>query len=308
MKKQKLKKSAIAATIALAVSMGAAMSVSAETAATLPGSPATPESKESLETKRNQLAERQQKAPIEALEAIAGTQNALIALQNNDTGKAMAVLQDVSGKLDVLLAKYPGLTLIPANIEADVDDFDGDPKEVDKIVDEAARLLKDHKVQDARSILSDLVSEMRITTTSIPLGTFPAAIKDAVKLIDQGKKDEAEDALYDVLNLLVKTVEIIPLPVLKAEALVTAASELEHKSDLTQEASRSEILKLTDAAKEKLKLAEMLGYGDKADYKQLYEAIDGIKDVIHSEKSAAFWDKIKNSLSALKNKIMHPGK
>ena len=120
--------------------------------------------------------------------------------------------------------------------------------------------------------------------------------------------EEAEDALYDVLNLLVKTTEIMPLPVLRAEALLTAASELEHKSDLTQAASRTEILKLTDAAKEKLKLAEMLGYGGKDDYKLLYDAIDDLKDVIHSEKSTAAWDKIKNSLTAFKDKIIHAKK
>jgi hypothetical protein len=100
----------------------------------------------------------------------------------------------------------------------------------------------------------------------------------------------------------------MPLPVLRAEALLTSASELEHKSDLTKEASRTEILKLTDAAKDKLKLAEILGYGPKDDYKQLYDAIDDIKDVIHSEKSAVAWDKIKASLATLKNKIIHPGK
>ena len=95
---------------------------------------------------------------------------------------------------------------------------------------------------------------------------------------------------------------------LRAEALLTAASELEHKSDLTQAASRTEILKLTDAAKDKLKLAELLGYGAKDDYKVLYDAIDEIKNVMFSEKSAVAWDKIKASLTALKNKIIHPGK
>jgi hypothetical protein len=308
MKRHTLKNTAVAVVIALTASMGSAMSVSAATDTKPAASSSSAKTKESLSMKRKLLEERQQKVDHEALEAITGTQDALMALQKKDTKKATALLQEVSGKLDVLLAKYPDLTLLPANLEVDVYEFDSNAKQVKKIIDEAVKLLKAHKVQDARYILADLVSEIRINTISIPLGTFPVAIKDAVKQIDKGKTDEAENALYDVLNLLVKTTEIIPLPVLQAEELLTAASELEHKSDLSKKASRTEILKLTDAAKDKLKLAEMLGYGDNSDYKQLYNAIDDLKDVIHSEKSEAVWDKIKASLSAFKNKIIHSKK
>jgi len=284
------------------------MSVSTATNAAPSKPSSTAKSQESLATKDKILEERLLKVEHEALEAVTGTQNALMALQKKDPKKALALLLDVSGKLDILLAKYPGLSLLPANVEADVYDFDGDSKQVKKLIDAADDLLEDHKVQDARHILDELISEMRISTTSIPLGTFPVAIKEAVNLIDKGKTDAAESALYDILNMLVKTTEILPLPVLRAEVLLTAASELEHKSDLTQAASRTEILKLTDAAKDKLKLAELLGYGAKDDYKVLYDAIDEIKNVMFSEKSAVAWDKIKASLTALKNKIIHPGK
>lgn len=308
MTRHRLKKTAVAMAITLAASMGSAMSVSAAPGTTPPTASSIPGSNESQTTKRKFLEERQQNIEHEAFEAITGTQNALMALQKKDTKKTMALLQEVSGKLDILLAKHPDLSLIPANVEADVYDFDGTSKQVEKLTDAANDLLEDHKVQDARNILADLVSEMRITTTSIPLGSFPLAIKETVSLIEQGKTVEAENTLYEVLSMLVKTTETMPLPVLRAEALLTKASELEHKSDLTKEASRAEILKLADAAKEKLKLAEMLGYGGKDDYKLLYDAIDDLKDVIHSEKSAAVWDRIKTTLSAVKNKIIHPKK
>jgi hypothetical protein len=308
MTRHRLKKTAVAAVITLTASIGSATSVLAGTVTPAPGSLSTSSSQESQTANRKLLEERQQKVVNEAFEAVAGTQNALLAVQKNDTKKAMALLQDVSGKLDILLAKYPGLNLIPAKVEAEVYDFNGTAKQAGKLTDEADNLLEDHKVQDARYILAELVSEMRITTTSIPLGLFPAAIKEASSLIEKGKTLEAKNTLYEVLSMLVKTTEIMPLPVLQAETLLTAASELEHRSDLSKEASRAEILKLSDAAKEKLSLAEMLGYGDKADYKQLYDAIGDLKDVIHSEKSAAAWDKVKNLLTALKNKIIPPAK
>jgi len=145
-------------------------------------------------------------------------------------------------------------------------------------------------------------------TVSIPLGTFPLAIKNAIAQINAGKTKEAALVLDEVLNTLVERTEIIPLPLLRAEALLTVASELEHKEDLTKEKSRAEVLKLANAAKEKLKLAELLGYGSKDDYRLLYTAIDDIKDVIHTQKSASTWAKVKQTLTDLKNKLIQSKK
>lgn len=313
MKNYKFTKSAVAIAMVFTATVGAQSPVSAATAATPAGSAASVGSKGTQSAHRKLLSEKQAQIEHEALESITGTQNALLALQKKDTKKAMKLLKEVSGKLDIVLTKYPDLNLIPAGVEADVNDFetngkDADAKQIQKLLDQTVALLDKHKVQDARIILKQLVSEVRITTVSIPLGSFPAAIKDAAALIDKGKTDEAESALYDVLNTLVKTTEIIPLPLLRAEALLSEASELEHKDDLSQQASREAILKLTNEAKDKLQLAEMLGYGEKDDYKVLYAAIDDIKDVIHSEKSAAVWDKVKSALKELKNKLIHPVK
>ncbi|WP_305909030.1 YfdX family protein [Methylomarinum sp. Ch1-1] len=271
-------------------------------------SSASKSDQQSEATKQTLLKEKQRKVEHEAQEVIQETRNALLAFQKQDSAKAMALLQEVSGKLDILLARHPDLKLIPANVEADVYDLDSDPEQVAKMVDTADDLLDDDKVQDARYILSALVSEIRISTTSIPLGIFPDAIKEAAALGDQGKTDEAAEALSATLSMLVKTTDIIPLPVLRAEALLSEAAQLEHQNDLSQEQSRSEVLKVTDAAKQQLKLAQALGYGDKEDYETLYDSIDGIKDVIHSEKSAETWNRIKQSLKDFKNKMMHSKK
>jgi hypothetical protein len=254
--------------------------------------------------KREAIAEKSQQIVNEARDSISGTQQALIALEKNDTKAALSILQDVSKKLAIVLAKNPDMALVPADIDADIFDFEGDAKTTKKAIKQAADLLEHGKLQSARQILAELASEMRITTISIPLGTFPGAIKNAVDLINAGKTNEAALVLDEVLNALVERTDIIPLPILRAEVLLTEASELEHKEDLSKEKSRAEVLKFADAAKEKLKMAELLGYGGKDDYKLLYTAIDDIKETIHSEKSASTWEKVKQTLTNLKNKII----
>jgi hypothetical protein len=105
------------------------------------------------------------------------------------------------------------------------------------------------------------------------------------------------------LNTLDQITQIMPLPVLHAEVLLTQASEAEHRDDLSQASSRTEVLKLANAAKDQLKLAELFGYGSKDDYKLLYSSIDEIEDVIFSEKSAATWAMLKERLATLKNTL-----
>lgn len=258
--------------------------------------------------KRKVLNEKKQQIASEAKDSVSGTQQALINLEKNDPKAALAILQDVSKKLAIILGKNPDLALVSADIDAEIFDFEGDANAIKKELKQADALLDSGKLQSARQILAGLASEMRITTISIPLSTFPLAIKNAEALIDAGKTSEAASVLDEVLNTLVERTEIIPLPILRAEALLTEASMVEHKEDMSKEKSRAEVLKFADAAKEKLKIAELLGYGGKDDYKLLYTAIDEIKETMHSEKSAATWEKVKQTLSDLRNKITQPKK
>ncbi|MGR9114288.1 MAG: YfdX family protein [Gammaproteobacteria bacterium] len=175
MNRHALKKITATIAIALAASVGSPYNVIAAT--DTPASASKPARKDSLTEKRKLLTERLQTIEHEAHDAIQGTRNVLLALHNKDDKKALTLLQDVSGKVDILLAKNPSLALLPAEVSADIYDFEGDSKQIEKLVDEADDLLDDHNVQDARHILAELVSEIRINTTNIPLGTFPVAIK-----------------------------------------------------------------------------------------------------------------------------------
>jgi len=102
------------------------------------------------------------------------------------------------------------------------------------------------------------------------------------------------------------TEEVIPLPILRAEASLSEAFRIEHSSDLSKEQSREKIEQLVGDAGTQIKIAETLGYGDKDDYKLLYDGIDALKKTMHGEGFAAEMDKMKKALSSFKNKIMHP--
>lgn len=253
------------------------------------------------------LAEHNQQIVNTAKEAVMGTQQAMLDLEKNASAAAQTILQEVSKKLEEIIVSSPSSVLVAADIEVDVIDFKGSAGDVAQKVKQAADLLNHGKLQAGRMVADELASEMDITTVNIPLKTFPAAIKEASGLLNAGKTQDAMQVLDTALNSLVEETEIIPLPLLRAEGLLLKAAELEQNSDLSKENNRDAVLKLVDAAKEKLKIAQLLGYGGKEDYQLFYKVIDDIKATIHTEKSAATWAKIKQAFADLKNKVT-PGK
>jgi len=254
-------------------------------------------------SKQKILAEKIQGLITEAKGTLSATQQALISLEKDDAKTAKILLEDVLTKLDILLMEHPAMVLVPADVAVNVLDYEGDAKALQKTVKKADDLLDKGELQSARRILAGLASELRVTTISIPLGTYPTAIKAAIAKIDDKKNDEATQLLEEVLSTLVEETEITPLPVLRAESLLTQASELEHKEDMSKTDNRAEVLKYTAAAKDELKIAEILGYGSKEDFSLLYTVIDDIKDEMDTEKSKATWANIKQKLNDLKTKI-----
>lgn len=254
-------------------------------------------------TKHKILSDKVQKLEEEAVAVASETPRAIIALEKKDSKKAKEILESVSGKLNSLLAKNPGLSLLPADINVDMKDYEGTSQMVASAIDTAKSLLKKGRLQEARRVLLPMASEIRVTTISIPLGTFPDVIKQALTLIDAGKTDQAAVDLDSGLSTFVETTDIMPLPVLRAEELLTAAADLEHTKDLNHKQIRDEIQKYTAAAKDNLKVAELLGYGGKDDYKSLYQGIEGIDKTLFSEESDAKWRKVKDMLGAFKDRL-----
>jgi hypothetical protein len=281
-------------------------SISVASAAFSPAPSATlfsPKAKESLATKRQILDEKHQQIEYEAISALTGTQNALMALKKDDRKLAIALLKEATKQLNMLLAKYPHSNLIPALVDADLYEFDSDTNQVEKLLNTANELLEDHRVQAARQLLDQLVSEIHVTTISVPLGSFSMGVNDAASFASGGNIAKAKDVLNEVLNRLVKTVQITPIPMLQAADLLTDATKLAQAGDRPKEARKAQILALFDAAKEKLKFAEMLGYGTKGDYEEAYDAIDEIKNVDFIDKPGNAWNKITTAISDLTDKL-----
>ena len=237
----------------------------------------------------------------EAVDAIIETQVALSALSGKkpDTQKALAALEKSTGKLEIILAREPNLKMAPIDVAVETHDFLATPSTIKALIYDAEKLLDEGEVQKARLILQDLVSEIKISTTSIPLATYPKATKVAAALIDDGKIEEAKIALQSQLETLVVTKEIIPLPILRTMLLLGKAEVLTQKSDRSDSENTSLSLLLSEARMQ-LEMAELLGYGKAKNYQGIYDQIDLLEDQSSEGKSGEGWFKtIKQKISEL---------
>jgi hypothetical protein len=184
----------------------------------------------------------------------------LRALDEKKTEEAMAALERASGKLDIVLARDPRLALAPIDVGVTTYDVYATLDAIKKAKEQAEDYLEDGEVQKARVLIRDLASEIIISVVSIPLQTYPDAIKAVAPLIDRGKVDDAKVAIEAALNTLVVVHHIIPLPLVGAEVKVAEAEALAQKEGRSEEDNKN-LAKLLNEAREQLKVAEALGYG-----------------------------------------------
>ena len=234
----------------------------------------------------------------EALTAIQETQKAIIALDKGNKDQALKDMEKVLGKLEILLERNPDLALVPIDASSQVINLIGDLNKIEALHKRVKELVDKGYLQEARHLLDNMVSEIRITTTNIPLQTYPTAIKLAARLTDQGKFDEAKAVLVNALSTIVVREVSIPIPVINAQAMIDLAAD-------SAEVHPQKAMQLIKNAEYQIKVAEALGYGshDK-EFKEIIKDMENIKEKIENkEKTGSLFDSLRSRLQRFKERI-----
>ena len=230
-------------------------------------------SRPEIEQQRQEAAKEAEKAiDKDALAAMQQTLKAVKAIAASKTDEALAAIEQATGKLNVLLARHPQTALIPVDVGvAVIDTAPLDAKAVKDRAKAAERAVYDKDYPGARVLLAGLMSEIRVRTSNLPLGTYPAALKEAARLLDQKKNKEACATLMTALNTLVVIERVIPLPIAVAQA---AISDAESMRDKDKDGARQKL----NLAKFELERAKELGYmGQAPEYAALNKSISELE-------------------------------
>ncbi len=250
------------------------------------------------------MSAEQKRAVEDAVAALTASQDAIAALDAKDAKMALSHLEKAIGKIEIVLATAPDMALAPVGISNEIVDTQLDVKGAKKILKDVVRLLKEGKIQEARSLIASLASEVIIHVSYIPLGTYPAAIKLAVPLIQKNKLKEARAALVTALNAIVVEDQVIPLPIVRAEAYLGDAEKLAEKENRSKEEEKK-LADLYKSARSELELGEVLGYGTSDDFKGFYKQIAEISAKTENGKhGSGFFDEIRKTLSDLRKKLL----
>jgi len=254
---------------------------------------------------KNAVVKAEQKAQgtqliKEAIRAIQYTQDAVLYLNNKKTQKATESLKKAIGELAVVLNTPNAPYLLPVDVQINAYQFVGDLAKIKTLVNQAKDLIKENKLPQAREVLNSLRSEIVIKTVNLPLATYPAALNLAIKYINENKIKEAKEVLAMALSTLVEVDNVIPIPLVKAQALTVEAQKIIKKD-------KKQALKYLDEAKYQLELAEALGYTSTSDttYKMLKDEITNLESAIKKgHKTASIFSDLISKLKEFKEKAV----
>ncbi len=240
--------------------------------------------------KRGQIIE-------DAVAALRESRSALTSLDENRKEAALESLAKAVGKLELVVAREPNLTLAPVDVDLAVYDLFASTETVAETIERAGKFLEDGMVQDARDLISDLASELVIGVTSIPLVTYPEAIKAVTPLVEAGKTQEAMRALEVALSTLVVIDTVVPLPELRTEMLIEDVERLARK-DSRSESESKRLSAHLEEAREQLALGQALGYGSRDAFANLYRELEEIETkTARGEPGEGLFDDLRDALS-----------
>ena len=244
----------------------------------------------------DEVAQKRNKIDKEALTVVSETQGFLQDVEAGENDKAIETGKKLIGELDILLSKNPDAALIPIDVQYRIDETVADIPTVRSITKDAKEAMRAGYYQVARDLLDNLKSEIVVTTFNIPTATYPVAIKNAVLLMQEGKKDLAKAVLQEVFGTIVVQEIAVPLPVLKAIEMIKEAKKI----DAVDHKNADKVLNLLKNADYQLKLAEEMGYGKKkVDYRPLYKSIKELEKSV--EKKADSKKKFEKMLEDIGN-------
>jgi len=234
----------------------------------------------------------------EAVTALEETQKAVSALDQNKRKEAYKHLEAALGKLEALFARQPNLKVVPVDVKVEVIDLNADIKTINATRRSVKQFIKEGKYQTARTLLENLVDEIRISIYQLPMATYPEAIKVAIKYLDQGKSVQAKNLLDNTLKTLVVTESAIPIPVINAQLMADIAADSVEQNDKLS-------IQLLQQAQGELKLAEALGYGDRDhEFIEIHKDIENLlKKIRKKENSAEPFDSLKARIKKFKERI-----
>jgi hypothetical protein len=235
-----------------------------------------------IEKQRNEAQQEGEKTlDKDAISAIEETNKAVDAIAANKVDEARAAIERATGKIEILVARNSATALIPVGLQVDViDAAPQDSKAILELAKNASIAVDAKDFPTARLLLHNLTSEIRVRTYSLPLVSYPLALTEAARLLDQHKTQDANTVLLTALNTLAVIDRVTPLPLVLARAAIDQARDQSQKD-------KGAAQTLLGVAKKQLQRSKDLGYGGRdPEYTALNSDISNVEKQLKGKADA----------------------
>ncbi|MBN2615817.1 MAG: YfdX family protein [Bacteroidales bacterium] len=227
---------------------------------------------------QQEIKKQQERFVKEALDCITETNETLKALASGKMKEAQKQLHLALVHATQTMKKHPNVYYVPVNISVSSNDFVKNRQQADQLVTETKKALAGGSYQNASSLLNKLKSEIDITTINMLFSNYPRGLAKADSLLNVDKTNDAENILYGLLNSLQITQVVLPLPVLRAQALIAQAKEVDNQNH-----AETKVDNLLENANYQLLLAKTMGYGSfDTEYTDLSKQIKSLEQGVQS--------------------------
>ena len=149
------------------------------------------------------------------------------------------------------------------------------------------------------AVRQDLTPTMPQTVSAPFAGLAHLVGRATGQSLTSGKIDNAKAELARALNTLVVTSVAFPLTVLRAEAAIAKAEKLA-ETDKRDAKQNEELSTLLSSVCTEIEMAQILGYGKKADFKPIFDQVKFIEQKSAGGKSGKGWfDELKTRIQKL---------
>jgi len=239
-----------------------------------------------VEQQRQSLEQEAKKTlDQDAVLIVEETRNTIRAIESNNNAYAAEAIRQAMERVQALLTRNPATAQIAVDVNVEIcDRAPTDSASIIEIAQDASRSFDDKDFPTARVLLHSLMSEIRLRKYSLPLATFPEALRRAARLIDESKYQSARAVLLTALKTFVISDRIIPIPLLTARYAINIAEAERQENDAAAQ-------KFLEIARNELGRARNLGYaGNNPEYMSLRDQISELEKQLTDKKdvSAAF--------------------
>ena len=223
--------------------------------------------KREIEQAAEKLLDRDATASVDdAWKAVQGIEENHVAEARDSVRRALKKITDV------IAARDPARVSVPVGLEVKVvDTAPADRELVLDLADQAALAMAKRIYSEAREVLQQLASEIRVTMLNLQLQAFSDSLSNSARLIDNGQSSEAGELLHHALSHIVQSHRVIPIP-------LVIARETIREAEVAQQRNKTEALNLLEKAEGLLQRAKDLGYMDQA------EKLEGVREQIKQMK------------------------